>query len=54
VYRYRGKFYAFHEAGMDGPFDSFDQAVHQASIDEVTGAIVEIWRIDKGLTFERS
>jgi hypothetical protein len=53
IYCYGQKFYHFHDAGMEGPYESLTSAVKASAIEEVNSATVTIWRVDKGFTFER-
>jgi hypothetical protein len=54
VYRYRSNFYVFDDVGTHGPYKTFTRALKRAGIDEITDATVEVWRLDKGFTFERN
>lgn len=53
IYRYKGVFYALHDAGLDGPYRSKDEAVAHNGVLEVGSATVAIWDTDNGYIFRR-
>jgi hypothetical protein len=51
VYRYRGQFYVFHDAGMMGPYATLRRAAMEGGIERVNDATTAIWRADRGLIY---
>ena len=50
---YQGKYYGFHDAGMEGPFDTLDEAESVLGILDVNEATVTIWDQERGLIYPR-
>ena len=53
VYRYEGSFYVFHDAGMEGPYPTKDEAVKKNGVAIISAATVAIWDEDAGYIFQR-
>lgn len=48
VYLFEGRYYGFHDAGMEGPFEDKVAAIDAVGLDCVTDATRRIWGVEGG------
>ena len=53
VYRFGKLFYAEHDAGIEGPYQTKQEAAAACGADEVNEATEAIWDIDRGFVYRR-
>ncbi|MEO5740201.1 MAG: hypothetical protein ABIS29_06370 [Vicinamibacterales bacterium] len=53
VYRFRGLFYVDHDAGMEGPYATKEEAVQENGAATIGDATETIWDSTMGVIFQR-
>jgi hypothetical protein len=53
VYRYGKDFYVEHDAGIEGPYKSKEEAADKNGVSNINDATEAIWDIDRGYIFTR-
>ena len=53
VYQYLTSFYLSHDAGLEGPFATLEEALIGSGIESIGDATVQIWRADRGVVYRR-
>lgn len=53
VYRYKGAYYVLHDAELEGPYSSKQEAIDKHGVALVNDATTAIWDLDLGHVFKR-